>query len=64
MGNRCARPDQSFRLEKLDAEVITASDVYAETMEKKLNPMGAYSTRKLQARGNPEILIRIHRVIA
>jgi len=58
-----ARPYQTSRPEKLDAEVITTSDVYAGIMDKKINPMAAYSTRKLQTKGNTEILMRLQRVI-
>ncbi|MGE5124617.1 MAG: SCP2 sterol-binding domain-containing protein [Acidobacteriaceae bacterium] len=58
-----ARPYQASRPEKLDAEVITTSEVYAGIMDKKINPMAAYSTRKLQTRGNTEILMRLQRVI-
>ena len=49
------------RLEKLNAEVITTTDVYAGIIDKKINPMAAYSTRKLQTKGNTEILMRLQK---
>ena len=50
-------------VEKPDVRVTANSDVLAGIMDKKINPMTAYMTRKIKAQGAQEDLVRLQKLM-
>lgn len=51
------------KVEKADLTVTTTSDIVIGIMEKKVNPMTAYSTRKVKAVGSMDDLLRLQKLL-
>ena len=50
-------------VEKPDVRVTANTDVLAGVMDKKINPMTAYMTRKIKAQGAQEDLMRLQKLM-
>ena len=50
-------------LEKPDMKTIANTDVLAGIMDKKINPMTAFMTRKIKAQGSQEDLMKLQKLM-